>query len=72
MKRHYCDIIGCKEEAYNLEVQMCTGWKESSGDIKYELFEIPTIQTKDLCNKHFDKWCKAIYNAFWKKTKKQI
>jgi len=66
MKRHYCDIGGCKEEAYNLDVQICSGWKVSSGDIKYKPFEIPIISTYDLCNKHFDKWCKTIYKAFWK------
>ena len=66
MKKHYCDIRDCKEEAYNLEVQMCSGYKTSSGNIKYKPFEIPTIVTYDLCNKHFDKWCKATYKAFWK------
>lgn len=71
MKRNYCDIRGCKEEAYNLEVQTCCGWKESSckgfeNAIKYEPFEIPTITTKDLCNKHFKKWCQVTYKAFWK------
>jgi len=66
MKKNYCDIRGCKEEAYNLEVMMCSGWKESSGDIKYKPFELPELSKKDLCDKHFDKWCKATYKAFWK------
>jgi len=66
MKRHYCDITGCKEEAYNLGVQICTGWKISSGNIRYEPFEIPIITTKDLCNNHFDKWCKVLYKLFYK------
>ena len=71
MKRNYCDIEGCKEEAYNTEVQMCIGWQQSteqsgSPKIEYKPFEIPRISTKDLCNKHFEKWCRTTYNAFWK------
>lgn len=74
MKRHYCDIEGCKEEAYNLEVQMCVGYKESTEQsgkekIVYKPFEIPHIAKKDLCNKHFKKWCETTYNTFWGKKK---
>jgi hypothetical protein len=74
MKRHYCDIEGCKEEAYNLEVQVCSGYKqstESTGEPKivYKPFEVPRVSMKDLCNKHFEKWCRATYKCFWGKVK---
>jgi hypothetical protein len=69
--KHFCDIEGCKQEASNLDVQMCSGWKVSSQnsfgvEISYGVFEKPIIIKKDLCDKHFKEWCRATYNTFWR------
>ncbi len=71
MKKIFCDINGCKNEAYSFQsVDVCCGYKLSSegGGVneKYKAFEKPTIKKMDLCDKHYKKWLRATYLAFWK------
>jgi len=72
MKKTYCDIPGCQEEAHE-EVDVCHGYSLSteSNDKKttYEPFEKPNLRKTDLCEKHFRAWCKATYGCFWKNEK---
>ena len=63
MKMIFCDVKGCKEEAF-YEIDVCIGWLESSNNTVYKPFEKPTIRKRDLCSDHYKQWCIATYNAF--------
>ena len=74
MKKIYCDVLGCNEEAYKEQLDCCSGWTESITSSflnteKFKPFEKPIISKKDLCEKHFKLWCKSTYEAFYHKTK---
>lgn len=65
VKKHFCDIPNCKEEAVRLDIDMCTGYtlgtQNEDRSFKYEPFERPEVVKCDLCKKHFKAWCKATY-----------
>ena len=63
VKKTFCDIRGCKEEAYH-EVDSCVGWLEQSGSEKYIPFQRSTVRKMDLCFDHYKIWCEATYGAF--------
>jgi hypothetical protein len=73
MKMTFCDIKGCKGEAYH-EVDVCMGYTSSSSDsgvsTHYEPFERSQILKRDLCTKHYRKWCECTYNFLLKESKK--
>ena len=73
MKKVYCDIRNCGEEAVVEQVDVCFGYRtsEESANIKkiFKPFEKPTMSKGDLCKKHYRKWCKVIYEAFYGKAK---
>jgi len=67
VEKHFCDIPNCNEEAYKLDIEMCSGYYTSSKNystgkkIIYEPYERPTTKKYDLCDKHFKEWCNATY-----------
>jgi hypothetical protein len=65
MKKTYCDVKGCGEEAFN-EVDSCMGWLDSSGNEHFKPFQKPTVRKIDLCFFHYRVWCEATYSAFYK------
>lgn len=68
MKKTFCDINGCNEEAEVEQIDVCVGWlsssTDSSGTTAYEPFEHPDVRKRDLCSQHFRMWCKATYGIF--------
>jgi hypothetical protein len=72
VEKTFCDILGCKEEAYH-KVDSCMGWLDESGSDKYLPFQRPTVRKIDLCPDHHKQWCIATYGAFWAlPTKKEM
>ena len=72
MKMTFCDIMGCKEEAFH-EVDVCMGYTQSmiggGTDIKYEPYERSQVLKRDLCTKHYRKWCESTYKFLLKESK---
>lgn len=71
VKIYKCDVPDCNEEAHKLDIDVCSGYYTSNKSpncqkIKYEPFERPTIEKRDLCKEHFKLWCKATY-LFYKR-----
>lgn len=68
MKKYYCDIPNCNEEAWERDLDVCNGYKLSSesrdGTIEYKPFEKPHLEKVDLCEKHFTEWCKLTYQLY--------
>ena len=69
MKKTFCDIDGCGEEAYVEDVDVCIGWIDWSKDASkkrttFKPFDKPAKRKKDLCEKHYKIWCRATYEAF--------
>jgi len=64
MIKTFCDIPNCKREARN-NVDFCSGFTTSCGSKKFKPFEKSIVIKKDLCDTHYKKWCKVIYDAFF-------
>lgn len=79
MERCFCDVEGCKEIAFQKQIDVCTGWLHSTdsffGKKDFKPFERPNVSSRDLCEKHFMQWCRATYTALFgdpEKTVKRI
>jgi len=72
LKMTFCDIPGCKEEAY-YNVDVCMGYTDYTegygGRTQYEPYEKAQVYKRDLCEKHHRKWCESTYNFFKKERK---
>ena len=73
MKKYFCDIPGCDEEAYSHDIDVCDGYTSSSKSsgmdkIYYEPFERPSFKKVDLCKKHLKEWCKLTYQLLYNKV----
>ena len=70
MKKYYCDISGCNENAWKRGIDICSGYTISSesrsGIIEYIPFEKPHLKKVDLCDRHFTEWCKLTYSLYEK------